>query len=87
MLESEMPRHKLPTHSSRSMVSFMCILLLSQPVIVRVEMLQVTTIISEAEKLEELKENPPPSESDIKAAELVVKEKGEAVAKTSAKVC
>ncbi|KAL0300056.1 UNVERIFIED_CONTAM: Asparagine--tRNA ligase, cytoplasmic 1 [Sesamum calycinum] len=80
-----MPRHKLPTHSSRSMVSFMCILLLSQPVIVRVEMLQVTTIISEAEKLEELKENPPPSESDIKAAELVVKEKGEAVAKTSAK--
>ncbi|KAL2534283.1 Asparagine--tRNA ligase [Abeliophyllum distichum] len=34
-----------------------------------------------AEKLEkELKENPPPSAADIKAAELVVKEKGEAVA-------
>ncbi|KAK4415625.1 Asparagine--tRNA ligase, cytoplasmic 1 [Sesamum alatum] len=46
------------------------------------EMFQVTTIINEAEKLEkELKENPPPSESDIKAAEFVVKEKGEAVAK------
>ncbi|KAK4381578.1 Asparagine--tRNA ligase, cytoplasmic 1 [Sesamum angolense] len=79
-----MPRHKLPTHSSRSMVSFMCILLLSQPVIVRVEMLQVTTIISEA-KVRGAKRGPPPSESDIKAAELVVKEKGEAVAKTSAK--
>ncbi|KAL0293472.1 UNVERIFIED_CONTAM: Asparagine--tRNA ligase, cytoplasmic 3, partial [Sesamum radiatum] len=85
LLESEMPRDMLPTHSSRSMVSFMCILVLSQPVIVRVEMFQITTIISEAEKLEELKENPPPSESDINVAELVVKEKGEAVAKTFAK--
>ncbi|KAK6147782.1 hypothetical protein DH2020_018694 [Rehmannia glutinosa] len=45
------------------------------------EMFQVTTIINDAEKLEkDLKENPPPSETDIKAAELVVKEKGEAVA-------
>lgn len=45
------------------------------------EMFQVTTLISEAEKLEkELKENPAPSEADIRAAELVVKEKGEAVA-------
>ncbi|KAL0455579.1 UNVERIFIED_CONTAM: hypothetical protein Slati_0897100 [Sesamum latifolium] len=86
LLESEMSRHMLLAHSSRSMVSFMCILL-SQPVIVRVEMFQVTTRISEAEKLEVLKENPPPSESDIKVAELVVKEKGEAIAKTLAKVC
>ncbi|KAK6147772.1 hypothetical protein DH2020_018684 [Rehmannia glutinosa] len=46
------------------------------------EMFQVTTIINDAEKLEkDLKENPPPSETDIKAAELVVKEKGEAVAR------
>ncbi|CAA0819115.1 Asparagine--tRNA ligase- cytoplasmic 3, partial [Striga hermonthica] len=44
-------------------------------------MFQVTTIINEAEKLEkDLKENPPPSENDIEAAELVVKEKGERVA-------
>ncbi|KAL0286872.1 UNVERIFIED_CONTAM: Asparagine--tRNA ligase, cytoplasmic 3 [Sesamum angustifolium] len=47
-------------------------------------MFQITTIISEAEKSEELKENPPPPESDINVAELVVKEKGEAVAKTFA---
>ncbi|XP_027068351.1 asparagine--tRNA ligase, cytoplasmic 1 isoform X2 [Coffea arabica] len=41
----------------------------------------VTTLINEAEKLEkELKENPAPSEADIVAAELLVKEKGEAVA-------
>nr|GMC61486.1 asparagine--tRNA ligase, cytoplasmic 1-like [Ipomoea batatas] len=46
------------------------------------EMFQVTTLISEAEKLEkDMKENPAPSESDIKAAEQLVKEKGEAVAK------
>ncbi|XP_019192041.1 PREDICTED: asparagine--tRNA ligase, cytoplasmic 1 [Ipomoea nil] len=46
------------------------------------EMFQVTTLISEAEKLEkDMKENPPPSDSDIKAAEQLVKEKGEAVAK------
>ncbi|CDP03212.1 unnamed protein product [Coffea canephora] len=45
------------------------------------EMFQVTTLINEAEKLEkELKENPAPSEADIVAAELLVKEKGEAVA-------
>lgn len=45
-------------------------------------MFQVTTLISEAEKLEkDMKENPAPSESDIKAAEQLVKEKGEAVAK------
>ncbi|XP_073034111.1 asparagine--tRNA ligase, cytoplasmic 1-like [Primulina eburnea] len=44
------------------------------------EMFQVTTIICEAEKLEkELKENPPPSETDVKAAELDVKEKGEVI--------
>lgn len=45
------------------------------------EMFQVTTLISEAERLEkELKENPPPSEDDLKAVELLVKERGEAVA-------
>ncbi|KAK6142319.1 hypothetical protein DH2020_022667 [Rehmannia glutinosa] len=44
------------------------------------EMFQVTTLLSDAERLEkELKENPPPSEADLKAAELAVKEKGEAV--------
>lgn len=48
-------------------------------------MFQVTTLINEAEKLEkELKENPAPSESDIKAAEQLVKEKGEAVAQLKA---
>lgn len=46
------------------------------------EMFQVTTLISEADKLEkELIKNPPPSEADIQAAKLVVKEKGEAVAR------
>lgn len=45
------------------------------------EMFQVTTLISEAERLEkEMKDNPPPSEDDLKAAELLVKERGEAVA-------
>ncbi|KAJ4708582.1 Cytoplasmic asparagine-tRNA ligase [Melia azedarach] len=45
------------------------------------EMFQVTTLINEAEKLEkELTKNPPPSEADIEAAKLLVKEKGEAVA-------
>ncbi|KAL3532571.1 hypothetical protein ACH5RR_006092 [Cinchona calisaya] len=45
------------------------------------EMFQVTTLISEAEKLEkDLKENPAPSEADLEAAEVLVKEKGEAVA-------
>lgn len=43
-------------------------------------MFQVTTLLSGAEKLEkELKENPSPSEEDLKTAELLVKEKGEAV--------
>ena len=45
------------------------------------EMFQVTTLISDAEKVEkELIKNPPPSEADIEAAKAVVKEKGEAVA-------
>ncbi|OIT04455.1 PREDICTED: asparagine--tRNA ligase, cytoplasmic 1-like [Nicotiana attenuata] len=49
------------------------------------EMFQVTTLISEAEKLEkELKENPAPSDSDIKVVEQLVKEKGEAVARLKA---
>ncbi|XP_010921956.1 asparagine--tRNA ligase, cytoplasmic 1 [Elaeis guineensis] len=46
------------------------------------EMFQVTTLFSDAEKVEkELKQNPPPSESEIEAAKLLVKEKGEAVAR------
>lgn len=46
------------------------------------EMFQVTTLISEAEKVEkELKETPTPSEAEIEAAKLVVQEKGEAVKK------
>ncbi|KAG6428631.1 hypothetical protein SASPL_112884 [Salvia splendens] len=49
------------------------------------EMFQVTTLINDAERLEkELKETPPPSEADLKAAELAVKEKGEAVAQLKA---
>lgn len=49
------------------------------------EMFQVTTLISEAEKLEkELIKNPPPSESDIEAARLLVKEKGDAVSQLKA---
>lgn len=48
-------------------------------------MFQVTTLINDAEKLEkELKEHPPPSEADLKDAELAVKEKGEAVAQLKA---
>ncbi|KAG6533713.1 hypothetical protein ZIOFF_007588 [Zingiber officinale] len=44
------------------------------------EMFQVTTLFSDAEKLEkELQQNPPPSESDVEAAKLLVKEKGEVV--------
>ncbi|KAH0462803.1 hypothetical protein IEQ34_010378 [Dendrobium chrysotoxum] len=44
------------------------------------EMFQVTTLFSEAEKIEkELNQNPPPQESDIEAAKLIVKEKGESV--------
>ncbi|XP_052166283.1 asparagine--tRNA ligase, cytoplasmic 3-like [Oryza glaberrima] len=49
------------------------------------EMFQVTTLFSHAEKVEkELKENPAPSESDIEAARVVVKEKGDAVAQLKA---
>lgn len=49
------------------------------------EMFQVTTLINDSEKLEkELKEHPPPSEDDLKEAELAVKEKGEAVAQLKA---
>ncbi|XAR67088.1 Asparagine--tRNA ligase [Bertholletia excelsa] len=45
------------------------------------EMFQVTTLISDAEKLEkELTKNPPPSEAEVEVARLVVKEKGNAVA-------
>ena len=44
------------------------------------EMFQVTTLISEAEKVEkELIKNPPPSEADIEAARQLVSERGEAV--------
>ncbi|KAG6532742.1 hypothetical protein ZIOFF_006592 [Zingiber officinale] len=44
------------------------------------EMLQVTPLFSDAEKLEkELQKNPPPSESNVEAAKLIVKEKGDVV--------
>lgn len=44
------------------------------------EMFQVTTLFSDAEKVEkELKENPPPSESEVEAAKKVVEDKGNAV--------
>ncbi|XP_058108629.1 asparagine--tRNA ligase, cytoplasmic 1-like [Magnolia sinica] len=44
------------------------------------EMFQVTTLFSDAEKVEkELKQNPPPSEAEIEAAKLLIKEKGEVV--------
>ncbi|KAI3928896.1 hypothetical protein MKW92_013539 [Papaver armeniacum] len=44
------------------------------------EMFQVTTLFSDTEKTEkDLKENPPPSEDEVEAARLLVKEKGEAV--------
>eukprot|EP01018_Ginkgo_biloba_P038957 Gb_01987 [translate_table: standard] len=44
------------------------------------EMFQVTTLFSEADKIErELKENPPPTEADIEAAKLLAKEKGKRV--------
>lgn len=44
------------------------------------EMFQVTTLFSEAEKIEkDLKQNPPPLESDIESAKLLVKEKGESI--------
>ncbi|CAF1764945.1 hypothetical protein HID58_088032 [Brassica napus] len=49
------------------------------------EMFQVTTLISTTEKLErELIENPPPTEADVEAARVVVKERGEAVAELKA---
>ncbi|XP_059634868.1 asparagine--tRNA ligase, cytoplasmic 1-like [Cornus florida] len=45
------------------------------------EMFQATTLINDAERLEkELIKNPPPSEADVEAAKIIVKEKGEAVA-------
>ncbi|WCJ23324.1 Asparagine--tRNA ligase [Euphorbia peplus] len=45
------------------------------------EAFQVTTLINEVERIKkELADNPPPSASDIEAAELIVKKKGEAVA-------
>ncbi|KAI8570512.1 hypothetical protein RHMOL_Rhmol01G0040300 [Rhododendron molle] len=46
---------------------------------------QVTTLISNAEKLEELIKNPPPSEADVEVAKLLVMEKGEAIAQLKAK--
>ncbi|CAH8320124.1 unnamed protein product [Eruca vesicaria subsp. sativa] len=49
------------------------------------EMFQVTTLISTTEKLErELIEHPPPTEADVEAARVVVKERGEAVAELKA---
>ncbi|XP_023520843.1 asparagine--tRNA ligase, cytoplasmic 1-like [Cucurbita pepo subsp. pepo] len=49
------------------------------------EMFQVTTLLSEAERLEkELVKNPPPSEAEVDEARQIVKEKGEAVAKLKA---
>lgn len=49
------------------------------------EMFQVTTLLSEAERLEkELIKNPPPSEAEVDEARKIVKEKGEAVAKLKA---
>lgn len=48
-------------------------------------MFQVTTLINESEKLEkDLIINPPPTEADVEAAKLIVKEKGEAVAQLKA---
>jgi asparaginyl-tRNA synthetase len=45
------------------------------------EMFQVTTLFSQAQKLEaELKENPAPTHADIDAAKIVAKEKGDTVA-------
>ncbi|KAJ1443702.1 WHEP-TRS domain [Sesbania bispinosa] len=49
------------------------------------EMFQVTTLFSEAEKLEkDLAQNPPPTETEVEAARLVVKEKGEVVSQLKA---
>lgn len=49
------------------------------------EMFQVTTLFSQAEKTEkELRENPAPSDSEIEAAKVLVKEKGDAVTQLKA---
>ncbi|EOA13139.1 hypothetical protein CARUB_v10026156mg [Capsella rubella] len=49
------------------------------------EMFQVTTLINHTERAEQdLIDNPPPTEADIEAARLVVKERGEAVAQLKA---
>ncbi|XP_010539388.1 PREDICTED: asparagine--tRNA ligase, cytoplasmic 1-like [Tarenaya hassleriana] len=49
------------------------------------EMFQVTTLIGESERLEkDLIKNPPPTEADVEAAKLVVKERGDAVAQLKA---
>ncbi|CAL5215060.1 unnamed protein product [Lathyrus oleraceus] len=49
------------------------------------EMFQVTTLFSEAERLEkDLIQNPAPTEADIEAAKLVVQEKGEVVSQLKA---
>ncbi|XP_022965912.1 asparagine--tRNA ligase, cytoplasmic 1-like [Cucurbita maxima] len=49
------------------------------------EMFQVTTLLSEAERLEkELIKNPPPSEAEVDEARKIVKEKGEAVSNLKA---
>ncbi|KAF9608368.1 hypothetical protein IFM89_009487 [Coptis chinensis] len=50
------------------------------------EMFQVTTLFSDADKVDkELKQKPPPSEADIEAAKKLVSEKGEAVKSAKAK--
>ncbi|GAV62178.1 tRNA-synt_2 domain-containing protein/WHEP-TRS domain-containing protein/tRNA_anti domain-containing protein [Cephalotus follicularis] len=49
------------------------------------EMFQITTLINDSEKLEkELIKNPPPSEADVEAAKVLVKEQGEVVAQLKA---
>ena len=49
------------------------------------EMFQVTTLLSEAERLEkEFLQNPPPSEADVEVARFVVQEKGEVVSQLKA---
>ncbi|CAA7062512.1 unnamed protein product [Microthlaspi erraticum] len=49
------------------------------------EMFQVTTLINHSERVEkDLINNPPPTEADIEAARLIVKERGEAVAQLKA---
>ncbi|KAL9311367.1 putative asparagine--tRNA ligase [Arabidopsis thaliana] len=49
------------------------------------EMFQVTTLINHTERVEQdLIDNPPPTEADVEAARLIVKERGEAVAQLKA---